>query len=280
MLVRTVVAHTGYVETLAVNTNNIISGSDDSIKVWDLQNGDCLRTIDTENVCSLELTDHGRFVSCTNHSIDVWDLQNDDFKLQLQNDDEVHHRTMIVDEGSVYTGEKGGEINVWDLENGKCFRSFPQGPMYGDSISISSLAIKDGLLVSGSWDHTAKVWGLGGTGFRFILTGHTSHVYSVVISGNHIISGSHDGTIKIWDLKRGDCLRTLEGHTDSVTILKVRENRLVSGSWDNTVKVWDLESGECLHTLEGHTDSVLSLGMVDDLVISGSKDGTIKIWKC
>ena len=94
-----------------------------------------------------------------------------------------------------------------------------------------------------------------------VLEGHTDCVNSVAIKDNLIISGSWDKTIRIWELDSGKCLKTLEGHTNFVRSVAIKYNLIISGSDDNTIRIWDIDSGVCLKTLEGHTYCVYSVAI-------------------
>ena len=61
--------------------------------------------------------------------------------------------------------------------------------------------------------------------------------------GTKIISGSSDHTIKIWDANTGECLKTLEGHSSYVNSVAYSPDgtKIVSGSEDNTVKIWGIK---------------------------------------
>ena len=61
--------------------------------------------------------------------------------------------------------------------------------------------------------------------------------------GQTIVSGSDDHTIKVWNLDTGELLHTLEGHSDSVNSVAISPNgrTIVSGSKDETVKVWQVQ---------------------------------------
>ena len=109
------------------------------------------------------------------------------------------------------------------------------------------------------------------------LAGHTWSVLSVAIKDNLIISGSYDNTIKIWNINSGTCIKTLEGHIYSVNSVAIKDNLIISGSTDNTIKIWDISTGLCIKTLEGHTHWVYSVAIKDNLIISGSNDKTIRI---
>lgn len=150
-------------------------------------------------------------------------------------------------------------------------------------------------IVSGSWDHTVKVWDLRTGQELRTLRGHNSSVLSVAVTpdGKKVISGSGDNTIKVWDLETGQELLNLTEHKERVNALAVTPDgkKIVSGAgqstalagWtssDNTIKVWDLETGRELFTLEGHTAMINAVAVTPDgrKVISASSDASLKIW--
>jgi WD40 repeat protein len=91
--------------------------------------------------------------------------------------------------------------------------------------------------------------------------------------GLRIVSGSDDHTVRIWDAVSGLILHTLKGHTDSVRVVAFSADglRIVSGSGDYTVRIWDAVSGVILYALQGFSqcddlqsflaDSPLSKGL-------------------
>lgn len=80
-------------------------------------------------------------------------------------------------------------------------------------------------------------WRLGQVAPHYLL-GHMDSVYCVQFDDRKIISGSRDHTIKIWDAQSYQCARTLTGHQGSVLCLQYNQEYLVSGSSDSTVMVW------------------------------------------
>ncbi len=158
----------------------------------------------------------------------------------------------------------------------------------GHSLGISSVSMSpDGRhAVSGSGDHTVRVWDLNTGACLRTLEGHNSRVSSVRVSpdGRRIISNSENNTVRVWDLGTGTCLRILEGHNEWVSSVSVSPDgrRAISGSKDNTVRVWDLNTGACLRTLEGHNAEVSDVSVCPDgrRAISGGGfgDNTLRVW--
>jgi WD40 repeat protein len=68
----------------------------------------------------------------------------------------------------------------------------------------------------------------------------------------HIVSGSYDHTVRIWDVVSGAVQHTMEGHTGSVNSVAFSSDGLhiVSGSYDNTVRIWDGNTGATQYVLD------------------------------
>ncbi|KAJ3726296.1 WD40-repeat-containing domain protein [Lentinula raphanica] len=173
---------------------------------------------------------------------------------------------------------------------------------YSETLSHPSFPV----LITGSYDRTARVWNLE-TGVELhCLKGHTRAIRALQFDDAKLITGSMDMTLKVWDWRRGRCIRTLAGHTEGVVCLNFDSNVLASGSVDATIKVWNLRTGGAF-TLRGHQDWVNSVQLWDSLktgqssassstpvfdvpgcgapkidpgkmLFSASDDGTIRLW--
>ncbi|KAJ6597918.1 hypothetical protein B0H10DRAFT_2325271 [Mycena sp. CBHHK59/15] len=159
----------------------------------------------------------------------------------------------------------------------------------GHSDSVWSVAFSpDGRrIVSGSYDHTIRIWDAD-TQMQVgeALQGHSDSVWSVAFSpdGQRIVSGSGDNTIRIWDadtqMQVGEAL---QGHSDSVWSVAFSPDgrRIVSGSEDHTIRIWDADTQmQVGEALQGHWGPVWSAAFSPDgrRIVSGSEDHTIRIW--
>jgi phospholipase A-2-activating protein len=135
-----------------------------------------------------------------------------------------------------------------------------------------------GLIVSGSWDHTARIWTLNKC--IKVLVGHESAVWAVLgLDNGDVITGSADKTIKIW--KDGLCHLTLVGHTDCVRSLeKLPDHRhFVSCGNDTNIILWNFE-GDSLFILSGHDSFIYSLAVsCEGEIASSGEDSSVCIWK-
>jgi len=151
-------------------------------------------------------------------------------------------------------------------------------------------------LVSGSYDHTVKVWNLKNGKLIRTLDGHKDGVNDVLISPDGKLFFTAGGTaepnttkvIKVWDMKTKKLLRTLKGHNLGVTSLAITPDgkTLISGSYDKTIRFWDPQKGIRKRTLTGHSSPVLSIAISPDgkTLASGGgslnddSDKTVKLW--
>ena len=59
----------------------------------------------------------------------------------------------------------------------------------------------NGLLASGSWDNTVKVWQIGVDQALATFQGHTNQVTGLSLAGNtSLASVSTDGTMRLWTI--------------------------------------------------------------------------------
>ena len=156
----------------------------------------------------------------------------------------------------------------------------------GHSRRVNAVALTpDGKkAISGSDDHTLKVWNLETGELVQTLAGHSRRVNAVALTadGKTAISGSDDHTLKVWNLETGELVQTLAGHSGGVyaVALTADGQTAISGSYDNTLKVWHLETGELVQTLAGHSGGVNAVALTADgqTAISGSGNKTLKVW--
>jgi len=63
-----------------------------------------------------------------------------------------------------------------------------------------------------------------------VLTGHTGSVLCLQFAENIIMSGSSDHTVRVWNIDTGVTINTLVHHRDSVLYLKYGNSMLITCS--------------------------------------------------
>merc|ERR1712188_162059 len=180
-------------------------------------------------------------------------------------------------------------VILWKLTRDEESFGYPLRRLRGHSHYVEDVVISsDGqFALSGSWDHTMRLWDLntGTTTRRFL--GHTKDVLSVAFSSDNrqIMSGSRDKTIKLWNTL-AECKYTIQDdqHTDWVSCVSFSPSAkmplIVSSGWDKLVKVWNLSNCKLRTNLAGHTGVVYTTAISPDgsLCASGGKDGIAMLW--
>lgn len=162
-----------------------------------------------------------------------------------------YHETLV-------SGSTDRTVRIWDLETGKNTHVFG-----GHTSTVRCLAIarpvwiqaEDGsdrkekwpkrtMIVTGSRDHTLRVWRLPAPGEpEYRCFGASAS------EGDPSDENVEDNPYHI---------RPLVGHENAVRALAVHGRTVVSGSYDATVRVWDIVTGKVKWILRGHTQKGMS----------------------
>ncbi|OII72059.1 uncharacterized protein cubi_01392 [Cryptosporidium ubiquitum] len=109
---------------------------------------------------------------------------------------------------------------------------------------------------------------------------------------NILISGSWDGTARIWDLNSSECKHVLSNHQHAVTISIISQPNsteffLLTGSQNKSLVLWKIPQVKLIKTIpNSHDDIIRSIGISNNIfekeslvVITVSNDCAIKIWQ-
>ncbi|CAL0304210.1 unnamed protein product [Lupinus luteus] len=231
-------------------------------------------------------------------------------------------KTIVISGEKIFTGHRDGKIRVWKAsnKNPRSYKRVGSMPRFKDYVkssmnpknyvevrphrtavkvkhidAISSLSLdeEEGLLYSGSWDKTLKVWRVSDSKCVESIQAHDDSVNAVVSAlGGYVFTGSADGTVKMWKREpkgkktKHELDRILLKQQNAVTSLAVNSLSTViyCGSSDGLVNYWDrdVKNNELTHggVLNGHKLAVLCLAAAgSNLVFSGSADKNVCVWK-
>ncbi|KZV27510.1 myosin heavy chain kinase B [Dorcoceras hygrometricum] len=157
--------------------------------------------------------------------------------------------------------------------------------------SISCLAVSNGLLYSGSWDKTLKVWRIPDFKCLESIKAHDDAINGLFSSNGVVYSASADGKIKAWGSEGKNKMHSLkgilEGHRDislnSVVVSDDAPKVVFGGGSDGYIMGWignqDMDSWRIICEVKAHKMAVLCMCLVGDYLCCGSADRTISIWK-
>ncbi|MGJ3245536.1 MAG: BTAD domain-containing putative transcriptional regulator [Elainellaceae cyanobacterium] len=321
---KTLQGHTNWILSLAWSPDGKIlaSGSQDStVRYWDTSTGQCLKRLNHAGAawCVAWSPDSQILASGgTGGTINLWDTSGRPYLESFSGHRDVVWALDWHPEGQILASSSSDQsIKLWDISrlstprnstkerlSKECLRT-----LNGHSNWVLSVAwTPDGqFLVSGSADHTIRLWDKQDGHCLKTLQGHSNWVWSVACSrlskkaasndtasqkslGLILASGADDEAVKFWDLQTGQCLKTLQGYRDYAWSISwhPKGQMLASGGASQVVRIWDTHTGQCIRTLEGHDDWVYAVAYsptyeefsdeFDSLLASGSRNYTAIVW--
>ncbi|XP_031093102.1 coatomer subunit beta'-1-like [Ipomoea triloba] len=96
-----------------------------------------------------------------------------------------------------------------------------------------------------------------------------------------LITGSDDHTAKVWDYQTKSCVQTLEGHTHNVSAVCFHPELpiIITGSEDGTVRLWHATTYRLENTLNYGFERVWAIGYIKGSrrVVIGYDEGTVMV---
>ena len=280
--INTIEGHQEKIVSMVELSNHLIAtGSYDcKIKIWEIKNGICVKTIQESGYvfCLLEMEPNLILSGTNKNSVQLFDINSElnEEKFSFKGH-ELWINCLVKCNNSYFaSGSNDAEIKVWDFNNKTLFKTLKG---HEDCI-LTMIILKNQNLCSGSADLTLRIWDWEVGNCVATLAGHEKWVKSICqLDSGYIVSGSDDMTIKIW--KDNKIIKEFLGHTHSVrSLCKISEDEFASGSFDGTIKIWNINSSDSIQTLYGHQSYVISIiKNFNGNLISCSNDHTMKVWK-
>ncbi|XP_030405635.1 sterol regulatory element-binding protein cleavage-activating protein isoform X2 [Gopherus evgoodei] len=144
---------------------------------------------------------------------------------------------------------------------------------------ITALKAAAGRLVTGSQDHTLKVYRLEDSCCLFTLQGHSGAITAVYIDqAMGLASGGQDGAICLWDVLTGSRVSHMYAHRGDVTSLTCTTSCVISSGLDDVISIWDRSSGIKLYSIQQDLGCGASLGVISDNLLVTGGQGCVSFW--
>jgi WD40 repeat protein/serine/threonine protein kinase len=207
---------------ISVDNRLILSGSDNSVKLWDVATGQCLRTYQTRGnaVC---FSPDGRFTLFGSKNIQLWDIARNRKLRTLR-------------------GHQSPILSVCFSLDGR--------------FALSGSGYRSWIADDRHVENVMKLWDIV-TGICLMnFVGHELGIVSVSLSADNrfALSGSYDGTVKLWDTSTGVCLQTFKGvsYIQSACLSQDGQYILAAGQGAKLwVLDWELEDCQSVDWQEG-----------------------------
>ena len=229
------------------------------MKVWDINTLTCLKRINTHYsgyfIHSFQELNDGTLLQLVQDalisiSISIWDLESGTCVSRFELGEEYGTPPCNWEVLQLRSGDEqllccwGWRINTLTILTTSRPSAEERCRLVGHSAGVFCvLELENGRLMSGSLDHTVKVWDIP-SGCCLTTLDHASGIlYLAPLHGSssqRIVSGCKDGTLRIWDTTTYSCLSM---HSTETLEYSLSDGRFLRAH-ANSLSLWSLDSSE------------------------------------
>ncbi|XP_043507694.1 protein FAN-like isoform X2 [Frieseomelitta varia] len=189
------------------------------------------------------------------------------------------HRNILV------AGSWDNTLIFYDIEFGRVIDVL-QG--HEDAVSCLALSVTRRIIISGSWDCTAKVWQSYTSGTKIkpaecliAQLDHDAKVTCINISGDEtlLVSGTEDGEIFLWNMDTYNLQFTAKAHNCKINAMVFDQEgkSIISCAEDKVLNIIDVYTSTQIYrtTIEYEP---LTLTWFKSFLLIGDNNGNINVW--
>ncbi|KAI9880943.1 MAG: hypothetical protein M1830_010011 [Pleopsidium flavum] len=214
----------------------ITTADDGKIKLWDTKSGFCIVTFTehTSGVTACEFAKRGNvlFTASLDGSIRAWDLTRYRNFKTFTAPTRLAFSSIAVDSSGevVCAGSLDSfDVHVWSVQTGQLLDQLTghEGP-----ISTLAFAPNGGTLVSGSWDHTVRIWSIFGRTQTTEPLQLQADVLCIAYrpDSKEIVVSTLDGQLTFWSVDEANQENGLNGRRDASGGRKLTDRRTAANA--------------------------------------------------
>lgn len=183
----------------------------------------------------------------------------------------------------VRTGSAGSPMDINNvMQSEEDLRCMKISSHKAHQQAITVLDSEGGRVLTGSQDHTLKVYRLEDQLPLYTLHGHCGPISCLFIDRVSPMtsgSGSQDGLLCVWDLLTGTCMYSIQAHDGAIAAITCSVSYVISIGTDERLCVWERFQGHLLHALPAHRSAYsLQLVMLTHHLLITSSQGSLVVW--
>lgn len=288
--------HTNGVTCLQIwDDTTLATGSyDNTIKIWDLETGQEVRTLTghTRGIRSLQMDEHKLLSASLDGTVKFWNWRTGQCLRTLSSHSDgvisVHFQDEVIASGSI-----DHTIRVYNFQTGTTFCL----KHHDDWVNNVKVDMVSRTLLSASDDCTIVLWDLDTREVIREFVGHVGHVQQVLALPNDFepdedpataaqdptetmsVSSGHSSTPPAAGLASDMELRATYGPGFIDNPDRPLPSRyILSGGLDASLKLWDSSTGSVVRNQWGHLEGIWSVECDSLRMVTGANDSLVKTW--
>ncbi|KAM9307999.1 sterol regulatory element-binding protein cleavage-activating protein [Gastrophryne carolinensis] len=254
--------------SLGLQGNLIVAGrSNGDLEVWDAIEGllRCTNNEGQSGITELIFLNHRIVAARLNGSLDFFCLDSHKSSCQLQFRGSSNRST--IPSSPLYSNDDVIRCSLTHTVS--CAHQKP----------ITVMKAAAGRLVTGSQDHSLRVYRLDDACCLFTLQGHSGGITTIYMDETMVLaSGGQDGAICLWDVLTGSRVGHMHGHRGDITSLICTASYVISSGLDDVISIWDRSSGMKLYSIQQDLGCGSSLGLISDNLLVTGGHGCVSFW--
>ncbi|MCJ1291159.1 Mitochondrial fission protein [Xylographa carneopallida] len=279
----------------------VTAALDDTVRVWDLNQGRCLGLLEGHraSVRCLQVEDNIVATGSIDASIRLWDLSKTDYPQQ-----DSHNDNSTEEEDDDELVFANPTVQTQALPPSSSMEDCPIFSLEAHIGEVTALHFRGDTLVSGSADKTLRQWDLvkgrciqtldvlwaaaqasttsNLNDGQWRTTGRLPDASADFVGALQcfdaaLACGTADGMVRLWDLRSGQVSRSLVGHTGPVTSLQFDDVHLVTGSLDRSIRIWDLRTGS-IHDAFAFDNPITSMMFDTRRIVAAAGEDVAKVY--
>ena len=223
-----------------LENNKLASSScDNTVKIWDLESGDCLSTLEGHSleINILCILSNNRLASGSDdNTVKIWDLETYEC-LETMEEENSPIYSLIEAQGLLIAGLLNGYAIIWNAEH-----YIHINTIHAHFKRVTCLLeLSDIHFASASEDHTIKIWDIEDFTVPLMICtlSHLGPVNDLKLMKNgNLISVSKDNSIKIWDSIEFDCIFSFMNDAPNFSVTISNDSDfIILGDYSDKLKI-------------------------------------------
>lgn len=292
---KTFKGHSNGVTCLQIwDDTTLATGSyDNTIKIWDLETGEEVRTLTghTRGIRSLQMDDHKLLSASLDGTVKFWNWRTGQCLRTLSSHSDgvisVHFQEELIASGSI-----DHSIRVYNFQTGTTF-SLNHHEDWVNNVKVDMVSRT---LLSASDDCTIVLWDLDTREIIREFVGHVGHVQQVLgmppdFEPDEDPSTAAQDPTETMSVASGHSSTPLTGRFSDVELRAtygpgfvdhperpLPARYILSGGLDASLKLWDTSNANVVRNQWGHLEGIWSVECDSLRMVTGANDSLVKTW--